>query len=98
MNEVTRLLSVAERGDPQAAASQQITLSGWLKGTGSFNNLRFTGTFDPGASPTIAIVGNIAFDTGAALNIDIGGTRPGSQYGQIISSGTPTLAGTVNPP
>jgi hypothetical protein len=53
-------------------------------------------TYDPGFSPTTVFVGNIAFSSGSALNIDLGGTTPGSQYDQIISSGTVTLAGTMN--
>ncbi len=76
--------------------SQPITLSGWIKGTGTLNNVSFTGTYDPGFSPATVNVGNIAFTSGSTLNIDIGGTSPGSQYDQIISSGSPTLAGTLN--
>jgi autotransporter-associated beta strand protein len=78
--------------------SQPITLSGWIKGTGALSNVSFApgATYDPGFSPTTVFVGNIAFSSGFALNIDLGGTTPGSQYDQIISSGTVTLAGTLN--
>ncbi len=78
--------------------SQPITLSGWIKGTGMLNNVSFApgATYDPGFSPATVNVGNIAFSSGSTLNIDIGGTTPGSQYDQIISSGTPTLAGTLS--
>jgi fibronectin-binding autotransporter adhesin len=78
--------------------SQPVTLSGWIKGTGTLNNVSFApgATYDPGFSPATVNVGSIAFSTGSTLNIDIGGTSPGSQYDQIVSSGTPTLAGTLN--
>ncbi len=78
--------------------SQPITLSGWIKGTGTLNNVSFApgATYDPGFSPALVNVGSIAFSSGSTLSIDIGGTSPGSQYDQIISSGTPTLAGTLN--
>jgi fibronectin-binding autotransporter adhesin len=78
--------------------SQPITLSGWIKGTGTLSNVSFApgATYDPGFSPTTVFVGNIAFNSGSTLNIDLGGTTPGSQYDQIISSGAVTLAGTLN--
>jgi hypothetical protein len=78
--------------------SQPITLSGWIKGSGTLSNVSFApgATYDPGFSPTTVFVGNIAFNSGSTLNIDLGGTTPGSQYDQIISSGAVTLAGTLN--
>jgi fibronectin-binding autotransporter adhesin len=94
----TLALHSVVNGIIQGSASQSITLSGWIKGTGMLSNVSFApgATYDPGFSPTTVFVGNIAFSSGSALNIDLGGTNPGSQYDQIISSGTPTLAGTLN--
>ena len=59
--------------------AQPITLSGYIKGTGSFTNVVFTGTHDPGLSPTLLNVGNVAYASTALLNIELGGTTRGSQ-------------------
>jgi hypothetical protein len=78
------------------SASQPITLSGWIKGAGTFNNVTFSGTYDPGFSPTLATVGNVGFASGSTLNMELGGTSRGSQYDAIIASGLLSLGGTLN--
>jgi hypothetical protein len=75
--------------------AQPITLSGWIKGVGSFNNVTFTGTFDPGLSPTITDAGNLALAGGSTLILELGGTTPGSGYDQINATGSLTLDGTL---
>ena len=80
------------QGDSPA---QPITLSGWIKGVGTFNNVTFTGTFDPGFSPTVSTVGSIALSATSILNMELGGTGRGSQYDAIISSGNLSLGGTL---
>ena len=72
-----------------------ITLSGYIKGLGTFNNVTFTGTFDPGLSPTLTTVGSITFASTSTLIMELGGTAPGSGHDQIDASGTLALDGTL---
>jgi hypothetical protein len=76
--------------------AQPITLSGYIKGTGTFTNVVFTGTYSPGLSPTIASVGNISLASTNTLIMELGGTTAGSGYDQIQASGTLALGGTLN--
>lgn len=75
--------------------AQPITLSGYIKGTGTINNVTFTGTYSPGLSPTITTAGNLAFASTNTLIMELGGTAPGSGYDQIQASGLLTLGGTL---
>jgi hypothetical protein len=76
--------------------AQPITLSGWIKGTGTFTNVVFTGTHDPGFSPTLLHVGTVAYAPSATLMMELGGTSRGSQYDAIDASGTMNLGGTLD--
>ena len=73
------------------SAAQRITLPGYVKGVGTFDNVNFTGTFSPGLSPTILSVGNIPSSPTITLLLELGGTTPGSGYDQIQSSGALAL-------
>ena len=73
-----------------------ITLSGYIKGTGTFNNVNFTGTYSPGLSPTVATVGNISLVPSSTLIMEIGGANSGSGYDKIQASGTLALGGTLD--
>ncbi len=75
--------------------AEPITLSGYVKGVGTFDNVNFTGTFAPGLSPAILSVGNLAFSPTSTLIMELGGTSPGSGYDQLKSSGTIALDGTL---
>ena len=75
--------------------SQPLTFTGYVKGVGTFNNVIFTGTFDPGLSPAILTVGNLAFSSTNTLIMELGGTAPGGGHDQIQSSGTLALDGTL---
>jgi hypothetical protein len=77
------------------SAAQPLTLTGWIKGVGSFNNVVFSGTYDPGFSPTLATVGSVSFSPTNVLNVELGGTTRGSQYDAVIASGNLTLGGTL---
>lgn len=77
------------------SAAQKITLPGYVKGVGTFDNVSFTGTFSPGLSPTILSVGSIALSDSSTLVMELGGTAAGSGYDQIQSSGTLTFDGTL---
>jgi uncharacterized repeat protein (TIGR01451 family) len=72
---------------------------GLLKGNGviggsvAVNNA----TVSPGLSPgAITISGNYSQSPSSVLNIELGGTAPGTGYDQLIVTGSATLAGTVN--
>lgn len=77
------------------SAAQRITIPGYVKGVGTFDNVNFTGTFSPGLSPTISIVGSIAFSPTSTLLMEFGSTAPGSGYDQLQSSGTIAFDGTL---
>jgi hypothetical protein len=77
------------------SAAQPITLSGWIKGVGSFNNVVFSGTYDPGFSPTVATVGNIGFAATNVLNVELGGIARGRQYDAVVASGALSLGGSL---
>src|SRR5262249_48731026 len=80
-----------------ASVSQPITLSGYIKGTGTFSNVIFTGTHDPGLSPTLLSVGNIGYAPGSTLVMELGGTVRSlpTQYDAIVASGNLSLGGTL---
>ena len=77
------------------SVAQPITLPGYVKGVGTFDNVNFTGTFSPGLSPTILTVGNVAFSPTSTLIMELGGTSPGSGYDQILSSAALAFDGTL---
>jgi hypothetical protein len=78
------------------SAAQPITLSGYIKGVGTFDNVTFTGTFDPGLSPALTTVGSIIFGPTNTLIMEIGGTGRGSEYDAILASGNLGLGGTLS--
>ena len=78
-----------------ASSAQRISLPGYVKGVGTFDNVNFTGTFAPGLSPTSLVVGNIGFANSSTLVMELGGTSPGSGYDQILSSGALGLDGAL---
>ena len=70
-----------------------------LKGTGTFSSsmvLNNTSTVEPGSSPGILMVAGNYTQGDAALNIEIGGTTPGTEYDRLSVTGTATLSGTLN--
>src|SRR5262249_10277135 len=71
---------------------------GTLRGSGTINsNVTNAGQVSPGTSPAIlSIVGNYTQTAAGILNIEIGGTTPGSQHDRLTVSGTAALAGTLN--
>lgn len=75
--------------------AEPLTFTGYVKGVGTFDNVNFTGTFDPGLSSTILTAGNITFAPTNTLIMELGGAMPGSGYDQIQASGTLTLDGTL---
>jgi uncharacterized repeat protein (TIGR01451 family) len=83
------------------ATLQTATLA--LNGGSLIGNGTVAGTVDnhaivaPGASPgTLTISGDYVQASNGVLNIQIGGTAPGTQYDRLTVSGSVTLGGTLN--
>jgi hypothetical protein len=72
---------------------------GSLSGSGTINaSVRNAGQVNPGGSGAgqLTINGNYTQTSSGVLNIDLGGLTPGTQYDQLVVSGTVTLDGTLN--
>ena len=78
------------------SAGQPITFSGYIKGTGTFTNATFTGTYSPGLSPTSVSAGNLAFGSTNTLIMELAGTGAGNQYDQTLATGSLALGGTLD--
>jgi hypothetical protein len=76
--------------------SQPITLTGYVKGVGTLDNVAITGTYSPGLSPAQTFVGNLLLTDTSSLVMEIGGTQAGSQYDQLITSGLIEANGTLD--
>jgi hypothetical protein len=80
-----------------SAADQRLTLAGYVKGVGTFDNVEFTGTFSPGFSPAKVYLGSTEY--AGTLKIEIGGTAAGSGYDQlnhVLGSGIAQLGGELD--
>jgi hypothetical protein len=73
--------------------------SGTLQGNGTLNGAlsQMSGTtVHPGTSPGIlTITGNYTQNSGATLAVDLGGLTAGTQYSQLVVSGSAFLGGTL---
>jgi hypothetical protein len=73
--------------------------SGTLSGFGTINsNVNDSGQVIPaaGGAGLLAINGNYTQTASGVLDIDVGGTTAGGQYGQLAVSGAVSLAGTLD--
>ena len=80
-------------------SGQVQTGGGTLSGTGTVRGpLNNTGgTVAPGLSPGILrVTGSYTQGAGGALNVEVGGTTPGSGHDQLDVSGAASLNGTLN--
>lgn len=75
--------------------SQPLTLTGFVKGMGSLNNVTITGTYSPGLSPAAVSLGSIAYASSATTLIELASTVPGSGYDQLNHSGQAILNGIL---
>lgn len=73
---------------------------GTLSGTGTiFGNVSGTGRLAPGNSPgIITINGNYTQSASGTLEIEFGGTTPGTQHDKVTVSGAASLAGRLEVP
>jgi T5SS/PEP-CTERM-associated repeat protein len=78
------------------SAAEPITLSGYIKGVGAFDDVVFAGTFSPGFSPAAVRLGSAAYDADGTVILELGGTSAGTQYDQLLHDGTALFAGTLD--
>jgi len=70
-----------------------------LKGNGTFSSdvaLNNAATVAPGSSPGILTVAGNYTQGAAALDIEIGGSTPGSGHDRLVVTGTAAISGTLN--
>jgi hypothetical protein len=67
-----------------------------VKGVGTFNNVVFAGTWDPGFSPTLITAGSLGFSSTNNLIMELGGLSRGSQFDGIDATGIVNVAGTLS--
>ncbi|HMC11767.1 MAG TPA: dockerin type I domain-containing protein, partial [Pirellulaceae bacterium] len=77
------------------SATEKITLTGYVKGVGSLDNVNITGTNSPGFSPATVYYGSASYGATGKLVAELGGTSGGA-YDRQIYSGTADLAGTLD--
>ncbi len=79
------------------SVTEPITLNGFVKGVGSFANILINGTLSPGFSPAeIDIAGDAAMSSVGVLEMELGGTSPGSGHDKINVAGTFIAGGTLD--
>lgn len=78
------------------AETDGLTLTGFIKGVGTFDNTTVAGTFSPGFSPAIANLGSVIYAEGSKILIELGGSEPGTGYDQIIHNGLAIVNGLID--
>ncbi len=76
--------------------TEPITLEGYVKGVGTIDNAIITGTDAPGFSPASVLRGSISYS--GVLEIELGGTNPGSDFdhlNHLIGDGIANLGGEL---
>jgi T5SS/PEP-CTERM-associated repeat protein len=88
---VTNFGTVAVGGQLVVGALGEVHGDGYIDG-----NLSNGGLVSPGNSPgALHVAGNYAQSNTGKLQIELAGTTPGSQYDQLLISGSATLDGTL---
>ncbi len=77
-----------------ASATEPITLTGYVKGVGTLNNVLITGILSPGASPATVSYGSVEFGAAAQLVVEIGGKGAG-EFDKLSFSGEAKLNGKL---
>jgi len=83
----------AVQGDSLA---HPVTLTGYIKGVGTLDNVAITGTYSPGFSPAAVTLGNMIYASSSTTVIELAGTTAGSQYDQLNHVGQALLGGTLH--
>ncbi|MEM9914993.1 MAG: PEP-CTERM sorting domain-containing protein [Planctomycetota bacterium] len=79
------------------SAFDPLVLEGFVQGVGTFEDIVFNGTFAPGLSPAAVTLGAATY--AGSLEIELGGTNPGSDYDQVnhtLGAGTAALGGVLD--
>ncbi len=79
------------------SAVSRITTTGYISGTGSLDNVTVAGTYSPGPGAASVTLGSVNYN--GALDIEIGGTTPGSTFDQLnhtLGSGVVNLGGALD--
>ncbi len=78
-----------------SSVAEPITLTGYVKGVGTLDNVVITGTDAPGFSPATVVRGSIEYD--GALQIEIEGTGAGEfdRIEHLLGAGVADLGGTL---
>ena len=79
-----------------ASATARLGLGGFVNGTGTFDNVVFTGSFSPGDSAAAIQLGSAELGEENTTILEIGGTTPGNQHDQLVFSGLAALDGTLD--
>jgi hypothetical protein len=79
-------------GHITGSGAQPVTLTGYIKGVGTLDNVLITGTGAPGFSPATVYFGSVIY--GGNLEIELAGENAG-QFDVIHHSGTATLGGNL---
>lgn len=89
--------ALVNQGTIVVADGHTLTFSGAISGAGNFQgNFVFTGSYSPGNSPAIVdFDGDLLFESGHVLTMEIGGNAPGSGYDVLNVTGHLTLGGTL---
>lgn len=83
-----------------AGTTRTFTPAASIEGMGSVafeGPVRFSGALRPGASPgSLSVAGNLpALEADGVLDVEIGGPAPGTEFDQLVVSGTATLGGIL---
>ncbi len=74
-----------------------LNFRGPVSGTGSFaGNVQFSNIYSPGSSPAQVSLGNVTFVAGSLLQMELGGSLPGSGYDQLVCTGAAELNGVLS--
>lgn len=80
------------------AGGAVVNSGGTLLGTGAIAGnvaVNSGGTLAPGTSPGIITIGSLTMNAGSTLQMELGGTTPGSGYDRIQSAGALAFAGAL---
>jgi hypothetical protein len=91
---------VMNNGEIRTSPGSFSVFFGALSGSGSFTGagtVNIEGDLAPGSSPAaVTFGGDLAFGSTASVQIELGGTTPGSEYDVLDVGGEASLAGTLD--
>jgi hypothetical protein len=95
----TFLDDVTNNGEIRTTAGSFTVIFGAATGSGTYTGtgtVNFEGDLKPGSSPAqVNFAGDVAFGPGATLEVELGGTTPGSQHDKLSIAGDVSLDGAL---